>query len=183
MRTLWILSISLGVLLVPAWAGEVGQTGPAPEGPRVVEGAWCPPGIAPASDSDCIVPPELIHAARTVYPELARRARFTGKVDVEAVVSELGDVAAVRVLKPNPVFEEAAVAAVKQRVYRPAYQHGMPVSVRFPVTVRFGLDAEERRPTGTGGGTDIVNVAIPGELQGARVERSGSTTATTSRSK
>ena len=179
MRTLWVLSLSLGVLLVPAWAGETGETGPAPEALRVVEGTWCPPGIASASDSDCIVPPQLIHAAQAVYPELARRARFTGKVEVEAVVSELGDVAAVRVLTPNPVFQEAAMMAVKKRVYKPAYQHGMPVSVRFPVVVRFGLEGDEQRISGPGSAAEDVIVAIPGEVQGASAARAGTTTATT----
>ncbi len=159
MRALLVVSLVLGASLAPAWAGETAQAGPAPEGLRVAVGDWCPPGDSPRPARDCIVPPELIHAVLPHYPEIAERSRFTGKVEMEALVSEFGDVIAVEVLTPNPIFEESALAAVKQRKYKPALREGIPVAVRLAVTVRYGLEAPKGPGPGPGSG-ELVNVGL-----------------------
>ena len=45
----------------------------------------------------------------------------------------------VRVLRSDPVFDEAAVKAVRQWLYAPTLLDGVPVPVLLTVTVRFEL--------------------------------------------
>lgn len=178
MRLFLVLSLSLAGLAAPAWAADPAQAGAAPDGLRVAVGDWCPPGESPGSD--CVVRPELIHAVTPDYPEVARRSRFTGKVDMEVVVSEFGDVIRVELLVPNPIFESSAVAAVKQRRYKPAYRDGVPVAVRVPITVRYGLEgAKDRAVLASGAVAEDVSVALEDARSfpdgGKREDRSTST--------
>lgn len=86
-----------------------------------------------------IRPPERTVFVKPEYPMMARLARTGGKVILEIVVGLKGDVEEVRILKPDPLFEQAAIEAVKQWRYRPALQHGRPVRVYMTVVVEFSL--------------------------------------------
>ncbi len=157
-----VLSLSLGALLVPAWAGVSGDPAPAGGVLRPAPGEWCARGTVPEPDATCIVPPVLVHAVPPMYPELAKKARFTGRVDVEAIVDTFGDVVAVRVLRANPVFEAAAISAVRARRYTPASRKGEPVTVSLPITVRFELVVVEgdRRTGSKSAGAEVIRAAL-----------------------
>jgi protein TonB len=88
--------------------------------------------------------PVLIESTKVQpeYPEIARQARLTGNVILQAVITKSGtveDVKVLRVDKPNIGFESAAVAAVEQWRYKPATQAGRPVDVYFTINVSFTL--------------------------------------------
>jgi len=88
--------------------------------------------------------PVLIESTKVQpdYPELARQARLTGNVILQAIITKDGTVDEIKVLrvdKPNLGFEEAAVAAVAQWRYKPATQNGRPVDVYFTINVSFTL--------------------------------------------
>lgn len=88
--------------------------------------------------------PVLIESTKVTpeYPELARQARLTGNVILQAVITKSGTVEEVKVLrvdKPNLGFESAAVQAVQQWRYKPATQGGRPVDVYFTINVSFTL--------------------------------------------
>ncbi len=55
-----------------------------------------------------------------LYPDVARKARGEGKVIVEVVIGRTDDVEDVKVLKSNPLFDQAAVEAVRKWKYQPA---------------------------------------------------------------
>ena len=74
-----------------------------------------------------------------VYPELARRARISGTVVLEAVVDEEGNVSELRVLRGHPLLIDAALQAVKQWKYSPTILNGEPVQVLATITVDFRL--------------------------------------------
>jgi protein TonB len=61
-------------------------------------------------------------------------------VILEALISEDGTVRDVRVLRPEPVFEQAAIAAVRQWRFSPTLLNGEPVPVVMTVTVGFTLN-------------------------------------------
>jgi protein TonB len=87
-----------------------------------------------------VTKPELIRSVQPVYPEIARRARISGVVIVEAIIDQTGTVTNARILKSLPMgLAEAAVEAVKQWKYKPATLNGRPVSVYFTLTVNFKL--------------------------------------------
>lgn len=86
--------------------------------------------------------PVLVHRVDPILPESMRDRFVTGSpIVLEAVISENGDVANVKVLRSHPPFDAAAVAAVRQWKYRPALRGGRPVPVYLVVTVTL---SEER---------------------------------------
>ena len=76
-----------------------------------------------------------------VYPKLAIEMKLEGKVFIKFFVDKKGKVRAnsIQMLRGNPVFEEAAVAAVKQSEWKPAMQRDMRVGVYMTVPVNFKL--------------------------------------------
>ncbi len=90
-----------------------------------------------------VTQPELETKVQPDYPEMARLARTSGRVILQAVIQPDGSVGEIQVLRcnrPNLGFEEAAIGAVKQWRYRPATQNGRPVAVYFTVMVEFRVN-------------------------------------------
>ena len=72
------------------------------------------------------------------YPRVARQAGLGGRVTVRAVIAPDGSVESVEVFSStNPLFNDAAVEAVRRWRYRPALMNGRPVRVYFSVVVNF----------------------------------------------
>lgn len=87
-----------------------------------------------------VKPPVLIQRIEPEYPETARRARVEGKVFLQAIINEQGQVEAVKVLRSHPLLDDAAIAAVRRWRYKPATLDGQPVRVYFTVQVTFKLE-------------------------------------------
>ncbi|HEV7505756.1 MAG TPA: TonB family protein [Thermoanaerobaculia bacterium] len=93
---------------------------------------------APLRVSGGVTRPEIINKVEPVYTELARRARVTGTVIVEAIIDTGGNVTNVRVLKGLPMgLDGSAVEAVQEWKFRPATLEGKPVKVYYVLTVNF----------------------------------------------
>jgi len=84
-----------------------------------------------------ITPPRRFGNA--VYPVEAMAADIDGVVTAEITVNEQGIVADARVLKSNPVLDEAALKAVREWRYDPTMVDGRAVPVKMTVTVNFSL--------------------------------------------
>jgi TonB family protein len=92
-----------------------------------------------------IKPPKRIKAVPPMYPEKARQEKVEGVVVLNVKVGKNGSVEDTLVLRsPDPLLEEAAIAAVKQWRYEPLVLEGQPRMVVFSVTVRFKLYAGEK---------------------------------------
>src|SRR4051794_36203439 len=73
---------------------------------------------------DVKAPVAIVHV-NPVYPEEARRERISGIVILETLIDHTGVVKEVSVLKPLPHgLSEAAVAAVKQWLFKPGTRNG-----------------------------------------------------------
>jgi protein TonB len=83
--------------------------------------------------------PEPITRVNPIYPDLAREAGVDGQVNVQALVGKDGRVKDVRVVKSIPMLDEAAKAAVRQWVFKPALSNNKPVAVWVGVPVKFSL--------------------------------------------
>jgi len=83
--------------------------------------------------------PEPVTRVSPVYPDLAREAGVDGTVNVQALVGKDGKVKDVRVVKSIPMLDEAAKAAVRQWVFKPALSNNKPVAVWVGVPVKFSL--------------------------------------------
>jgi protein TonB len=81
----------------------------------------------------------LIHRVTPVYPALARQARISGSVLLEAVIGEDGTIRELRVLSGHPLLVPSARDAVKQWRYRPTLLGGVAVPVLTRIDVHFKL--------------------------------------------
>jgi TonB family protein len=82
-------------------------------------------------------PPVKIKDVQPVYPEIAKQAKVSGIVIIEATIDAEGKVADTKVLRSAPLLEQAAVDAVRQWEYKPSMQNGKAVPVVMTVTVNF----------------------------------------------
>src|SRR6185503_717326 len=79
--------------------------------------------------------PRKIGNVDPVYPGVARAAHIEGVVILEATIDVHGRVIDVRVLRSQPLLDQAAVDAVRQWIYTPTLLNGVPVPIVMTVTV------------------------------------------------
>jgi protein TonB len=105
-----------------------------------------PPPEPPARPKDPVrvggqisPPKKLVHVS-PIYPPIPLAARQEGLVILEALIAEDGTVRDVRVLRRAPLFEDAAITAVRQWRFSPTLLNGEAVPVVMTVTVGFTLE-------------------------------------------
>lgn len=100
-----------------------------------------PPPVryAPVRVGGTIRPPTRIAGAAPVYPVVAQQARLEGVVMLEATIDERGNVERLRVTQSAPLFDQAALEAVRHWRFTPTLLNGVPVPVLMTVTVKFTL--------------------------------------------
>ncbi|MBN2381254.1 TonB family protein [bacterium] len=88
-----------------------------------------------------MVKPRKLRGPQPEYPELARLAGMTCSVKLEAKINVEGEVVDLTILETCPVFADefnkAVFNAVKQWKFAPATEQGIPVPVRYILTIRF----------------------------------------------
>jgi protein TonB len=104
-----------------------------------VKGPPPPPKPAPVRLHMGMQPPRKIADVAPLYPAIARAARVSGIVILEAVIDARGRVESVRVLRSIPTLDQAAVDAVRQWRFTPTLLNGEPVPIVMTVTVNFTL--------------------------------------------
>jgi len=82
----------------------------------------------------------VLQRAQPIYPPLARQARISGVVRVEALVGTDGRVIRATALSGPPLLRQAAVEAVQRWRYRPGRLNGQAVEVTTQVDVSFTLN-------------------------------------------
>jgi protein TonB len=81
----------------------------------------------------------LIRKVNPVYPPLARQARISGTVLLQAQISKDGSIENLQLISGHPMLAPAAIEAVKQWKYKPYLLNGEPVEVDTQVQVNFTL--------------------------------------------
>jgi protein TonB len=95
-------------------------------------------GEGPVLVTGDMVKPVLLEKIEPIYPEVARRAGLGGRVTIRAIIGLDGNVESAEVFASrNPLFDQAALDAVREWRYRPATMNGAPVRVYFTVVVDF----------------------------------------------
>jgi len=79
----------------------------------------------------------LIHRVEPAYPALARQARVSGVVRLEAIIAEDGTIRQLRVLSGHPLLVPSARDAVARWRYRPTLLGGVAVPVLTRIDVKF----------------------------------------------
>jgi TonB family protein len=81
----------------------------------------------------------LISQVSPTYPQLAKDARISGVVTLNAVIGKDGTVINLSVISGHPLLIPAAMEAVRQWQYRPTLLNGEPVEVVTQIDVNFTL--------------------------------------------
>jgi TonB family protein len=94
----------------------------------------------PAEDVKCDKEPESISQVMPHYPDQAFQSGLEGTVWTKMWIDESGHVVEVIVSKSeNPIFNEAAMEAGMQWVFKPALENGKPIAVWITVPFRFAI--------------------------------------------
>ncbi|HUQ49306.1 MAG TPA: energy transducer TonB [Terriglobales bacterium] len=80
-----------------------------------------------------------ISQPKPVYPPIAKNARISGSVVLQATISKNGNIENLRLVNGHPMLVPAAMDAVKQWRYKPYLLNGDPVEVETQITVNFSI--------------------------------------------
>jgi protein TonB len=81
----------------------------------------------------------LLQKTTPVYPPIAKAARVSGTVVLQATISKTGLIENLRVISGPAMLQQAALDAVKTWRYRPYLLNNEPVEVETTVNVIFTL--------------------------------------------
>jgi protein TonB len=98
-----------------------------------------PPPAAPVRVGGDIKQPTKVKHVPPVYPAIAKAARVSGTVFIEAIITKDGTVRDAKVTRSAGMLDAAALDAVQQWTYTPTLLNGQPVEVIMTVTVNFTL--------------------------------------------
>jgi len=79
-----------------------------------------------------------------VYPAVAKAAKAEGRVVVEVVVNESGQVESASAIEGHPLLRAASVDAARQWEFAPTQLQGKPVKVTGRISFNFVLSKEEQ---------------------------------------
>jgi protein TonB len=82
---------------------------------------------------------KLVRQPKPVYPPLAKQARISGVVRLNAIISKDGTIQNLQVISGHPLLVPSALEAVKQWVYQPTLLNGEAVEVVTQIDVNFTL--------------------------------------------
>jgi protein TonB len=133
---------------IPGVEGIPGPTiatlAPAPRVDLVKPAATVTPAVVadpkPLIVSSTILAAKIIKRVVPSYPLLAKQARVSGTVRLQATLSKDGRIENLRVIDGPPLLRQAALDAVRQWIYSPTILNGKPVEVEAPIEVNFTLN-------------------------------------------
>jgi len=76
-----------------------------------------------------------IEGEPVVYTPEAIAAKAEGRMTVKCTVTTQGKLENCQVLKSVPLMEEAVLASLATRRYRPATQQGLPVAIDYVISI------------------------------------------------
>jgi periplasmic protein TonB len=85
-------------------------------------------------------PAMLTHRVEPVYPTLAKQTGREGRVELHALIAADGSIESLEVVSGDPLFYSSALAAVRERRYRPTFLNGQAVEIDTRITVVYKLN-------------------------------------------
>ncbi len=82
---------------------------------------------------------KLVAQPKPVYPPLAKQARISGVVHLQALIGKEGNVINLAVISGHPLLIPSALEAVQQWVYQKTLLNGEPVEVMTQIDVNYTL--------------------------------------------
>jgi protein TonB len=105
-------------------------------GPAPVVKAAPPKKIAISSG---VMAGNKISGSNPTYPPIARAARISGTVVLQATISKTGTIENLRVVSGPPMLTQSALESVRAWRYKPYLLNGEPVEVETTINVVFNL--------------------------------------------
>jgi TonB family protein len=84
-------------------------------------------------------PVQAIKKVQPIYPLVAKQTRLSGIVVVEVTVNKNGKISDLRMISGHALFRDAAFAAVKQWVFKPAKLNGQTIDQSTTIRLHFGF--------------------------------------------
>jgi TonB family protein len=129
---------SVGSLIGPETADPIPPP-PAPSPtPKIEPAPEREPG--PNKVSEGVLQGGAIKKVRPLYPEIAKKGRIGGPVQVQVTISEDGRVMEAFVLSGHILLRKAAIEAARQWVFAPTTLSKVPVKVQGVLTFNFMLE-------------------------------------------
>lgn len=128
-----------GIVGAVSPVGGVGDLGSLPPPSVVVVPPKKPEEVKRITVGGSVQEARLLRQVKPAYPPLARQARISGEVRLEAVIGFDGTVQQLRVVSGHPLLSGAALEAVRQWQYQATMLNGKPVEVSTVISVRFLL--------------------------------------------
>jgi TonB family protein len=96
-----------------------------------------PPGTIATQIGADVAQRNLVTRVEPGYPPLLRTINMQADVILQITINRIGDVVDVKVVRGNPVVNEAAIEAVRQWKYKPYLVNGQPSDVITTVVLSF----------------------------------------------
>jgi TonB family protein len=126
---------SVSIRITPPGSGGSGGAPPSPVARPTASSTY--PNALKVDPADQRA--KIIQQARPEYPALAKQARISGTVKLNAVIGADGTMKHLEVISGHPLLVPAALEAVKQWTYQPTLLNGNPVDVVTQIDVNFSL--------------------------------------------
>src|SRR5262245_49816602 len=145
MPVAWLVALAVVAILGCGSTREAGRAMPEPAPAPPIAAPVAPPAApAPPKEegplpkiNDYVYVEELPEAITKVQPEYPAGVTVEGTVLVQALVGTDGRIKDTKIVKSVESLDEAAVAAVRQWVFKPAMAAGKPVAVWVAIPVKF----------------------------------------------
>lgn len=98
-----------------------------------------PPPTRPIDISSGVMAGMLLEKTNPAYPPIAKAARVSGTVVLQATISKAGIIENLRVISGPAMLQQAALEAARTWRYRPYLLMGKPVEVQTTINVIFTL--------------------------------------------
>ncbi len=128
---------SAGAGIVPFGPPSLGAENGPPAAPAPVKAA---PKPALLRVSNGVQAAKLLQQPKPPYPPLAKAARISGLVRLQAIIGRDGTIRNLRLVSGAPLLVKAAFEAVSQWTYKPTLLNGEPVEVFTEIDVNFTLN-------------------------------------------
>jgi protein TonB len=90
--------------------------------------------------SSGVMSSRVIYQPTPVYPPIAKAARISGTVVIQATIGHDGTIQNERVVSGPAMLQQAALDAVRRWRYKPVLLDGVPVDVDTTISVVFSLN-------------------------------------------
>jgi protein TonB len=141
-----VASLDRSVTAVPNAAVPTSNAGSDSGGPLVKADSAEAPAAPPVRTgplkpvSGGILNGKAVSLPSPTYPEMAKRARSAGVVEVEVLIDITGKVVSAKATKGPPLLMQAAEQAAKQARFTPTLLSGQPVRITGTINYNFTLN-------------------------------------------